>query len=73
MSNRQLAAQYGINESNIRTWKKRASELKDGKAMVRKEGSGRKPISGEMEEKLMSWISEMVEKNLMVTVKGACN
>ena len=40
MSNRRVAEQYGINESNVRTWKKRAIEIKDGKALVRKESSG---------------------------------
>ena len=38
--------------------------------MGRKEGSGRKPTSDEMELKLVAWIEDMRDKNLRVSVKA---
>ena len=68
MSTRKLAELYSINESTIRHWKKKALEPEKS----RKEGSGRKPLSVDMEERLFSWITEMRERNLRVTVQSTC-
>ena len=68
MSTRKVAEIYSINESTIRYWKKKALEPEKS----RKEGSGRKPLSVDMEERLFSWITEMRERNLRVTVQSAC-
>ena len=68
LSTRKVAELYSINESTIRHWKKKALEPEKS----RKEGSGRKPLSVDMEERLFSWITEMRERNLRVTVQSAC-
>ena len=76
LSRRDVAKNYGLNESTLRGWCKQVETLKEmkaeedvgGKKRKRVEGGGRRPLAADMEEKLYEWVKDLRERNLRVTV-----
>ena len=71
------AQKYNIDRHSIRDWKSKKHQLqefpclknKNSNKRFRLEGAGRKPLSDEMEEALMEWITERCSKMLRVSRK----
>ena len=61
--NRAAGRKYGVDEKRIREWRKNKAKiaalvvLKNSKARKRLDGGGAKPLSTNLEERVMDWIS----------------
>lgn len=68
-NNRQAALKFGVDEKRIREWKLQEKALSEDRNSKRKRliGGGRKPLSQEIEEKLLAIIMEMRGEKKRVT------
>ena len=72
-SNREPGRKFSINESMIRRWRKKSSEISDKSSSQSKKrrlsGGGRKPFLGNYEEELVEKIIDELEKHHHVPCK----
>ena len=73
-SQRAFADNHNFDESLIRLWRKNESKIreslgKDSRTHFKVEGSGRKPLSYDLEFELSKWIMEQRNQNLCVPRK----
>ena len=67
-SNRAAGRKYGVNEKQVREWRKKKQQLIAlPPKKKRLEGGGKKPLIPEIEEKLEEWIEHLRAGNLRVT------
>ena len=73
--NRAAGRKYGVDEKRIRGWRKNKAKiaalvvLKNSKTRMRLDGGGAKPLSTNLEERVMDWISVRRSSGLRVSRK----
>ena len=66
--NRSTGRRFGVNERQVRDWRKQQKQLESLKSKKKRlEGGGRKAAHPEMEEELLKWIEVLRAENLKVT------
>ena len=73
--NRPASRFFRVDEKRIREWRSKKSEIealivtKSGKQRKKLTGGGRKPLSTQLEERLLDWISNRRTQGLQVSCK----